>query len=116
MGLRTILRQLMKEKKMTYKALAQLASVPESSLKDWSNGVVPRDMVAVKRVSEILGVSFEYLILGSDGPGNSDVGMVLKSIPTKIIHSGWVKLSIEVPDSEISDTGVLNKKYKKRRS
>lgn len=111
MELRHVLRKLMKDQNLTFKKLANLADVPESSLKDWASGAIPRDMKAVKRVAESLHVSFEFLILGSETSPPQTEESFLRNIPTRTLHSGWVKLSIEVPvtDSEQSLNGKKNK-------
>ncbi len=98
MKLDLILKKLMKEKNLSFKQLASMSGVKRSSLQDWGQGISPRNLDDLKRVAEALNVDFSYLIFGQDAHTKQSVEDVLNSIPTKVIHSGWAKVTIEFPD------------------
>lgn len=100
----------MKDQNLTFKKLANLTDVPESSLKDWASGAIPRDMKAVKRVADTLSVSFEFLILGSETSSPQTEESFLRNLPTRVLHSGWVKLSIEIPATESNEQSTPKKR------
>jgi transcriptional regulator with XRE-family HTH domain len=94
--LQHVLRRLMKERKLTFKRLAATSGVKDSTLKDWANGVAPRDLEAVRKVAVALGVSFEFLCFGAETTSMTP-DTLLEGIPTQLLHAGWVKLTIEMP-------------------
>jgi transcriptional regulator with XRE-family HTH domain len=97
MGMQIVLRRIMKDQKITFKKLAADSGVSLSTLKDWANGVAPRDLESVRKVSIALGVSFEYLCFGTENSSQMPMEMALDNIPTQPLYAGWVKLLIEVP-------------------
>lgn len=59
-----ILAQLMKDRRLTIKAVAELAGVRTSVVQNWLSGAVPHDLFAVNRLSSSLGISFKEFLLG----------------------------------------------------
>lgn len=103
MQLQFTLKQCMRERSLSYTKLARLSGVKLNTLRDWgSNGTAPRDLDAVRAVARALGVSFEYLIFGSETSIPDSVDEMLESVPTQVLHSGWAKITIEVPRKRTS--------------
>lgn len=110
MQLRIILRNLMKEKRLTFRSLSKLSGCSESSLKDWSNGISPRDLDAVKRVADTLGVTFEYLIFGAEPGLESASKTQVAAAETKTIYNGWAHISIAIPSMPVSPEPMMKDK------
>jgi transcriptional regulator with XRE-family HTH domain len=66
MRLATVLRKLMNEKRLTSKKLSEEVDIPEGTIKTWLAGSAPRNLSDVRRVSQYLMVSFEYLCFGDE--------------------------------------------------
>jgi transcriptional regulator with XRE-family HTH domain len=49
---------------MSVAQLSRKAAVPKNTLFNWLSGLKPKDVVQVKRVAEVLGVSLDYLLFG----------------------------------------------------
>ena len=58
------LTALLEERRMTVKELAKKSGVARSTLGSWKAGSGPASLLDLKRVSNALGVSFEFLCLG----------------------------------------------------
>ena len=52
------LNRLMTEKKITVERAAEHSDVSKSNIVSWRSGVAPTNFDAVKKLSELLGVSF----------------------------------------------------------
>jgi transcriptional regulator with XRE-family HTH domain len=57
---------LMRERNATVRAAADSIGVAPSTLANWRSGSPPKDFVAAKKLADLLGVSFHYLLLGED--------------------------------------------------
>lgn len=54
---------------MTARAAAKSAGCPQSTLSGWIHGATPTNFHHAKRLAEVLGVSFSYLMTGeADAP------------------------------------------------
>ncbi len=60
------LTKLLKERAISLRAAASLAQVPYTTLNEWTSGRSPTDFHAVARLAKALGVSFEYLCIGTE--------------------------------------------------
>lgn len=58
------LRATLKEREMSIRKAARVAEVSPSVLDSWTSGASPKDLHAVKRLADELGVSFSWLLLG----------------------------------------------------
>ena len=56
--------RLMRDRAYTVRWTATKAGVSDSTLQDWRTGAQPRDWGAVKRLSQLLGVTLDYLMFG----------------------------------------------------
>jgi transcriptional regulator with XRE-family HTH domain len=88
-----VLKHLMKSKKLTFKKLSQLSSVPESTIKTWSAGVEPKSLSHARKVARALDVSVEYLVFGESSVEAPSISELL----TTQLFSGWCKVTIEMP-------------------
>ncbi len=59
-----ILRQEMKDRKLTVRAVGELSGVSPSVVQGWLNNVNPHNLYAVAQLAETLGMSFKGLLLG----------------------------------------------------
>lgn len=60
----TRLRAILKERGMSVRKAARVAGVSPSVLDSWTSGATPKDLMAVKRLADDLGVSFSWLVIG----------------------------------------------------
>ena len=60
------LKTIMKERGLTHREVAEMASCPISVVNDWcgANASTPHDLMRVSRLASALGVSFQWLLLG----------------------------------------------------
>jgi len=69
-----ILRQAMKDRQLTVRAVGELSGVSPSVVQGWLNNVNPHNLFAVAQLAEALGMSFKGLLLGQreslDGGGS----------------------------------------------
>ena len=62
----SLLPQLMEERGLGIRQIAEIAEVPRTVAQGWLNGHIPHDLHAVSRLSRALGVGFKKLLLGED--------------------------------------------------
>ena len=59
-----ILKQIMDERSLTVRAVAEMAKTSPTNIQNWLTGVAPTDLAAVERLATALGVGFKSLLLG----------------------------------------------------
>ena len=84
------LRALLEQKRLTIKELSQRSRVPRSTLQEWANGASPLNLQELKRVSDCLGCSFEYLALG-----RNDTDPRLEELRREKVFEGLCILRLE---------------------
>lgn len=84
------LKRLIRERGTTTGELAKKINVPSKTISDWLTGRTPRDLDAVKRCAEALGVSVHYILYGEDDR-KSLIGEILEKTE---IHTGMYEVSI----------------------
>lgn len=89
----SVLKHLMKTRKMTFKKLSQASGVPISTIKTWSAGVEPKSLSHARKVARALDVSVEYLVFGE----SSIQAPTMNELLTTQLFSGWCKVTIEMP-------------------
>lgn len=62
MKLKIVLLRLMKEQNLSQAMLARLTGVPPQTINNWLNGQEPRNLTHLKKVSDHLHVSLDYLL------------------------------------------------------
>lgn len=93
MQLQKVLKKLMSARKLSFQELSNETGVSASTLKGWTLPKAnPRNMDQVRRVAQVLGVSFEYLIFGED---SEDLPRSLEEVLTEPVYDGWLKVKIE---------------------
>ncbi len=63
---RCILVQVMAERQITVRKAAQFAGVAVSTIQNWRSGHQPTNFEAVQKLATALGLSFTYLLTGSE--------------------------------------------------
>ena len=66
MKLKEILRTEIRRKGITLVALSRETKVPVQTINNWLSGSKPRDIEQLKRVSNFLNCSLDYLVFGSE--------------------------------------------------
>lgn len=84
--LKTVLRQ----KAKTTGDLAKEINVSPKTINDWLTGRTPRDLDAVKRCAEYLGVSVHFLLYGEDDRSN----LIEQVLEKTELHTGLYEISI----------------------
>lgn len=88
--LSTMLKQLMKERKISLRELAKSTAIQPSTLSGWNNGSSPRDLSEVCQCARYLGVSMEYLLFGEEPDS-----LPLEQLLTEKVFDGFLKVKIE---------------------
>lgn len=88
-----ILSGLMKQRDLRIADVAEMARVSKSVVHGWMTGTSPRDLTAVKRLSDALGISFSELLLGEKDKSMQIVSFIeTDSVP---FFDGYCRLRIE---------------------
>lgn len=90
--LKTILRQ----KAKTTGDLAKEINVSPKTINDWLTGRTPRDLDAVRKCAEYLGVSVHFLLYGEDDRLN----LIEQVLEKTEIHTGLYEISIRKVSSK----------------
>lgn len=90
--LKTILRQ----KAKTTGDLAREINVSPKTIQDWLTGRTPRDLDAVRRCAEYLGVSVHFLLYG-ENDGHNLIEQVLEKTE---LHTGLYEITIKKVSSK----------------
>ena len=93
-----ILRQEMKDRKLTVRAVGELSGVSPSVVQGWLNNVNPHNLFAVAQLSEALGMSFKGLLLGQR-ESSGTVTAISEILEEKEFFEGIcrIKLQLLVP-------------------
>ena len=84
----------MKEKNLSFRQLAQAVDISVRVLHNWAGGASPQDFAAVKRLAEVLGVSFSFLLTGEPDSGASG-GTVTEAFDEhSVVFDGYAKITI----------------------
>ena len=89
------LRSLMNQRGLTHRQVASMIDANISVINDWLSGSQPHDLQRVAVLSKQLGVSLEWLLIGSEGKE-----------PTLTLSD----LFDEVPAPELSGTFIISVK------
>jgi transcriptional regulator with XRE-family HTH domain len=84
-----ILPKLLKQKNLSIREVSRRTSLPQATLNSWTkHNARPSDIQALKQVSQLLGVSLDYLLYG-------ELVTDLDSLPTDVLLSGLFKIRLE---------------------
>lgn len=88
-----ILKGLMANKGISASAMARAIGVSAKTVHEWlgSDGRVPRDLDAVKKLADYFNCSTHYLLFGEEDP-HSLLGEILNKTE---VHSGLYEISIK---------------------
>ena len=90
------LKALIRQKATTTGEIAREINVSPKTINDWLTGRTPRDLDAVRRCAEVLGVSVHYLLYGEE-----DRRSLIDEILEKTeIHTGMYELTIRKVSSK----------------
>lgn len=87
-----VLTRIVKERRLTLKALSKLSGVPSTTLHEWQNGRSPRDPVQAKKVADALEISLNQLLF--DEP-DSNERISIQSVLKEDVFSGTFEISIK---------------------
>lgn len=90
---RKILREIMKERNITIRQMADLAGVKASVIQNWTEGRNPHDLKAVARLAHNLGISFKALLLGEQE--TTQEGHLAGFFEEQSLFDGICKVSIK---------------------
>lgn len=89
-----ILSAIMKERGLTLKQISQMAGVSLSVASDWTAGNSPRDLRAVHKLSQALGVEFSRLLIG-ESDTTKEVISLAELFEENEIFDGLVRINIK---------------------
>jgi transcriptional regulator with XRE-family HTH domain len=68
--------QVLKERNLSQKAVAEIANISASVCSDWLKGNQPHDLTAVLKICQALKVDFQWLVTGENSrPDLKDVSL-----------------------------------------
>lgn len=67
------LERLMKSKGLTITAVATKIGMNKSTLHNYCNGVVPRNLVKIKELADLFGVSLSSLLFGEEKQSSTEI-------------------------------------------
>ncbi len=102
-----ILRSVMAERRVSARQAAKIAGVSHSTIIDWQTGSSPDNYLAVKRLSEALGIGFSYLLTGTHDQSVDSIVPSLTSVFSDgdTVFDGYAKITIQrlVPRTDIKN-------------
>jgi transcriptional regulator with XRE-family HTH domain len=91
-GLR--LKSILSERKISLRKAAAIAGVSPSVMDSWTSGATPSDMLAVKKLSDSLGVSFSWLLTGQPDSVAATISLQ-EHFEESTIFSGIARIKID---------------------
>ena len=95
MELKSTLKELLVQNKMTVTELAAETHLPESSIRTWLRGASPRSLDDIRTVATFFKVSPMYLLWRE----TEHCGVQIEGIPLEEVFKGWVLIDIKRPIS-----------------
>ena len=71
-----MLNKIKEDRGLSVRAIAAMANVEGSVAQSWLTGAAPRDLQAVAKLAEALGLSFRKLLLGEEEPNTTPLDPV----------------------------------------
>lgn len=91
--LRHNLDELLKVKGLRASDLSKITGIPKQTLSEWRAGLVPKSVIALKRVATAFGITLDELIFTSDLGDRFGEEPELKDLPLKQTFEGLAALS-----------------------
>ena len=88
------LQKILKEKKLSLRELSRHTEVSPSVISGWLKGNSPTDLILIKNLSEHLGVSFSWLLTGSNEKG-SVVPSMSELFDEQLYFDGYARIRID---------------------
>ncbi|MEY4065932.1 MAG: hypothetical protein RIR26_2140 [Pseudomonadota bacterium] len=85
------LSKVMKIRNLRIQDVAEMAQVSKSVVHAWTTGTSPRDLLAVRRLSDALQIPFSELVFGE----TELVGIEMMSVDDVPFFDGYCRLRIE---------------------
>ena len=85
------LSRIMKSRNLRIQDVADMAQVSKSVVHAWTTGTSPRDLLAVRRLSDALQIQFSELVFGE----TETLGMEMMSTDDVPFFDGYCRLRIE---------------------
>lgn len=89
-----ILTAIMKERKLSLKQVSQMCGVSTSVVSDWTAGNTPRDLHAVHKLSQALGIDFSRLLFG-ESDAVKEITSLAELFEENEIFDGLVRINIK---------------------
>jgi len=88
------LKSVLAERKISLRKAAAIAGVSPSVMDSWTSGATPSDMLAVKKLSDSLGVSFSWLLTGQPDSVGDSISLQ-EHFEEATIFNGLARIKIE---------------------
>lgn len=90
------LTHLLEEKQISVREAARIAHVSSSTIVDWKSGTHPTDFLAIRRLSQALGVTLSFLLTGEEEiRTNHPMPVSAVFDPGEVIFDGYALIKIE---------------------
>lgn len=103
-----ILTQLMTERKVGVRAMAEACGCSASSITDYRNGVAPTDFKLVSRMANELGVSLAFLLTGKEDSNSNTRSPSVAEVfdDGGPLYDGYARIIVQrlIPREEESST------------
>lgn len=88
------LKSVLNERKISLRKAAAMAGVSPSVMDSWTSGATPSDLLAVKALSNSLGVSFSWLLTGEPDSGGDSIS-IHEYFEEFTLFNGLARIKIE---------------------
>jgi transcriptional regulator with XRE-family HTH domain len=85
------LSSILEEKEISQRKAAKIAGVGKSVVNGWTTGVSPSNLAAVHRLCEALGVSFVWLLVGTE-PNHESKLKIIGDFDKEFCFDGYARL------------------------
>lgn len=92
-----ILNSVLKEKRVTVRAAAEMAGVGASTIMSWKAGALPEDYVAVQRLAEGLGLTLSFMLTGKDDSRKKESTPAIAEVfdEDDFLFDGYAKITVQ---------------------
>jgi transcriptional regulator with XRE-family HTH domain len=93
------LTTVLKEKGVSQRKAVSIAGVGKSAINSRTAGVSPHNFTAVHRLSEVLDISFTWLLIGSDSKKESSLKLI-GDLEKEFSFEGFARIRIDALSSK----------------
>ena len=87
-----VLKAIMEERGLTLTKLGTLAGISKSTIAGWIAGQAPLDLVAVKRLANVLKISMAYLTTGQEDQIEQKTSEIVELLQNGKTHEGYYRV------------------------